>query len=72
MTGLLECSGLGTPIDAEDPKSTEVLRDWCWESNRRLLGQLKDCEQGERLLEIAKKDAELGRLSELRPIEVHT
>ena len=69
MTGMLEASGLGEAVTPGESKDNEILRSLRQESNRRLLKELSEAEQGQRLLEIAREDARLGRLSQPRPIE---
>ena len=42
MIGVLECTGIGEPIDQCDPKPNEGVSAMCEESNRILLEQIKE------------------------------
>ena len=70
MTGILDKSGLGEPVPPGEPKSTAFLRSFCRESNRQLIRQLREADEGAELLRIARKDAMKGRMTEPKPIEV--
>ena len=63
MAGILKASGIGKAIPPGKVKSTSVLRAVCRESNRRLIKELREAEQGARLLEIARADAKKGRMT---------
>ena len=70
MAGTLESSGLGEEVDPGPFKSTDDMRKWCRASNEILLGQLRECEQGAQLLEMARNDAKKGWLTQPQRIEV--
>jgi hypothetical protein len=70
VAGLLEASGLGEALPQQEVKGTTFLKSLCQHSNRKLISQLKEAEQGAKMLQIAREDARLGRLTEPRPIEV--
>lgn len=71
MAGVLDASGLGEALPdlSSLTKDTSLLRSLCRRSNEKLISQLREAEQGERLLQIAREDAKLGRLTEPRPIQ---
>jgi hypothetical protein len=69
MVGALDASGLGEALPPAEEKGTTFLKSLCRHSNGKLISQLREAEQGARLLEIARADARLGRLTEPRPIE---
>ena len=69
MAGALEASGLGEEVDPGPFKSTDDMKGWCRESNKVLLQQLRECEQGAKVLEMARDDAKKGWLTQPRHIE---
>ena len=70
MSGLLEATGLGEALPPKELKGTTFLKSFCQHSNQKLISQLKEAEQGAKMLQIARDDAKLGRLTAPRPIEV--
>ena len=69
MAGTLEASGLGEEVDPGPFKSTDDMKGWCRESNKVLLQQLRECEQGVKMLEMAREDAKKGWLTQPQRIE---
>ena len=72
VSGLLEATGLGEALPPKELKGTTFLKSFCQHSNQKLISQLKEAEQGAKMLQIARDDAKLGRLTEPRPIEAGT
>ena len=67
---MLQRSGCGVANAVAEPMDAEAcLKDMCAVSNARLLESLKEDEHTEGLMNLARLDASLGRMSEPAPAE---
>ena len=69
MIGWLESSGNGKQVEAELSGSVRSLWYSAEASNRELLSSLRLDEHADELLNITRKDAELGRISQPVPMD---
>lgn len=71
LYGLLDRSGIGVPIDcAAVPEAEATMREHCLASNAKLLAKLREDPFAKDLMELTRKDAALGRMSEPVPAEL--
>ena len=71
LYGLLDRSGIGVPIDcAAVPEAEATMREHCLASNAKLLAKLREDPFAKHLMELTRKDAALGRMSEPVPAEL--
>ncbi len=59
----LESSGHGVPVPGGVAKSSAALKQSCAGSNRKLLASLRECDGSDKLLELTREDARLGRMT---------
>ena len=70
MYGLLHQSGIGEARDVEEPADpVACLKGRCDASNKKLLASLRESEHAQGLMELARLDASLGRMSEPVPAD---
>ena len=70
LYGLLHRSGIGEARDVEehaDPLASLIGR--CDASNEKLLASLRECEHAQGLMDLARLDASLGRMSDPVPAD---
>ena len=68
MIGELDRSGVGETVYVDKVKSVQGLRASCRANNQVLLRQLKEDDHAQVLLEMAREEEELVRLSLLAPV----
>lgn len=69
MIGELDRSGIGAPVEVDKVPSLGELWASCRASNEKLLTELREDEHSLMLLQLARQDAALGRLSQPMPVE---
>jgi hypothetical protein len=69
LFGLLDRSGIGEVVEGADPPDITALWHRRQRSNRELLASLKQDEFSTELMALTVKDARLGRMSWLLPVE---
>ena len=69
ILGQLERSGVGDAIEAPPVQDHEWLKQDAARRNKVLLGKLKEDVHADRLLELSRADAELGRMSQPVTVE---
>ena len=72
LTGVIKRSGIGEPTGEQKVRSAAALRDGCLESNRSLGKSLKSGEHDAWLLETARAEALLGRMSKPKVFDLNT
>lgn len=68
MLGELERSGAGVPVCVDQVKSIDALRENCASNNTALLTELRESSNASELLEMTRKDAAMGRMSDPVPV----
>ena len=72
MLGVLENSGIGTPLQPVDEKSVDGLRESIESWNNALMKELREDDLAEQLMQITEDDAKLGRMTSPVPIVTHS
>ena len=67
----MDRSGFGVPIECPTvPEAEATLRNHCLASNAKLLAKLREDPFAKDLMELTRKDAALGRMSEPVPADL--